>query len=178
MAYLVWQLATHGVLSQNEFVQVLQADPTLNGLVNATRQITNSHIMGEIVRVFSALALITSFLGVMLGVFEGLGDLFKRYKLPHNRLILTIAAFTPPLAFALYYPEGFISALSYAGLLCAFYCLILPIGLAWKTRQANPNLPYRVIGGNVTLVIALVIGVVIMIVPFLIQAGYLPAVAG
>ena len=40
---------------------------------------------------------------------------------------------------------------------------ILPIGLAWKTRQANPNLPYRVIGGNVTLVIALVIGVIIMI---------------
>ena len=93
-------------------------------------------------------------------------------------MILTIAAFTPPLAFALYYPEGFIAALSYAGLLCAFYCLILPIGLAWKTRQANPNLPYRVIGGNVTLVIALVIGVIIMIVPFLIQAGYLPAVAG
>jgi len=178
VAYLVWQLATHGVLSQNEFVQVLQADPTLNGLVNATRQITNSHIMGEIVRVFSALALITSFLGVMLGVFEGLGDLFKRYKLPHNRLTLTVAAFTPPLAFALYYPEGFIAALSYAGLLCAFYCLILPIGLAWKTRQANPNLPYRVIGGNVTLVIALVIGVIIMIVPFLIQSGYLPAVAG
>ncbi len=114
----------------------------------------------------------------MLGVFEGLGDLFKRYKLPHNRLTLTVAAFTPPLAFALYYPEGFIAALSYAGLLCAFYCLILPIGLAWKTRQANPNLPYRVIGGNVTLVIALVIGVIIMIVPFLIQAGYLPAVAG
>ena len=82
------------------------------------------------------------------------------------------------LRFALYYPEGFIAALSYAGLLCAFYCLILPIGLAWKTRQANPNLPYRVIGGNVTLVIALVIGVIIMIVPFLIQAGYLPAVAG
>ena len=178
VAYLVWQLATHGVLSQNEFIQVLQADPTLNGLVNATRQITNSHIMGEIVRVFSALALITSFLGVMLGVFEGLGDLFKRYKLPHNRLTLTVAAFTPPLAFALYYPEGFIAALSYAGFLCAFYCLILPIGLAWKTRQANPNLPYRVIGGNVTLVIALVIGVIIMIVPFLIQAGYLPAVAG
>ena len=178
VGYILWQFSTHGVLSQNEFVQLLQADPTLNGLVNATRQITNSHIMGEIVRVFSALALITSFLGVMLGVFEGLGDLFKRYKLPHNRLILTIAAFTPPLAFALYYPEGFIAALSYAGLLCAFYCLILPIGLAWKTRQANPNLPYRVIGGNVTLVIALVIGVVIMIVPFLIQAGYLPAVAG
>ena len=72
-AYLVWQLATHGVLSQSEFVRILQADPTLNGLVNATREITSSHFMGEVVRSFSSLALITSFLGVMLGVFEGLG---------------------------------------------------------------------------------------------------------
>lgn len=178
VAYLLWQLATHGVLSQSEFVRILQADPTLNGLVNATREITGSSVMGEVVRVFSSLALITSFLGVMLGVFEGLGDLFKRYNLPNNRVILTIAAFLPPLAFALFYPQGFITALSYAGLLCAFYCLILPIGLAWRTRVANPALPYRVIGGNIALVIALLVGVVIMVIPFLIQWGYLPAVAG
>ena len=171
-AYLVWQLATHGVLSQSEFVRILQADPTLNGLVNATREITGSHFMGEVVRVFSSLALITSFLGVMLGVFEGLGDLFKRYHLPNNRVVL------PPLVFALFYPEGFITALSYAGLLCAFYCLILPIGLASRTRIENPTLPYRVAGGNFALVFALLIGVVIMVIPFLIQWGYLPAVAG
>ncbi|OOF40768.1 tyrosine transporter [Rodentibacter genomosp. 2] len=177
-AYLVWQLATHGVLTQSEFVRILQADPTLNGLVNAVREITGSNMMGEMVRIFSALALITSFLGVMLGVFEGLGDLFKRYRLPHNRISLTVTAFTPPLIFALFYPEGFISALSYAGLLCAFYCLILPIGLAWRTRQANPNLPYRVMGGNIALTVALIIGIVIMLIPFLIQAGCLPAVAG
>ena len=177
-AYLVWQLATHGVLSQSEFVALLQADPTLNGLVEATRQITGSNFMGEIVRIFSSLALITSFLGVMLGVFEGLGDLFKRYGLPTNRAVLTIAAFAPPLAFALFYPNGFIAALGYAGLLCAFYCLILPIGLAWRTRQTNPNLPYRVAGGNAALIFALIIGLAIMVIPFLIQAGVLPAVAG
>ena len=177
-AYLVWQLATHGVLSQNEFVRILQADPTLNGLVNAAHQITGSSVMGEIVRIFSALALITSFLGVMLGVFEGLGDLFKRYHLPNNRFTLTVAAFLPPLAFALFYPEGFITALSYAGLLCAFYCLILPIALAWRVRVTAPNLPYRVFGGNLALIAALLVGIVIMVIPFFIQAGYLPAVAG
>ncbi|MFZ6083400.1 aromatic amino acid transport family protein, partial [Glaesserella parasuis] len=35
-AYLLWQLATHGVLSQGEFVTLLNQDPTLNGLVKAT----------------------------------------------------------------------------------------------------------------------------------------------
>lgn len=174
-AYLLWQLVTHGVLSQSEFVEILKQDPTLNGLVNATAQITGSPMLGEMVRLFSALALITSFLGVAMGIFEGVGDLFKRVNLPTNRIFLTLCTFILPLVFALFYPNGFIAALSYAGLLFAFYGLILPIGLAWKARQRYPNLPYRVAGGNVALVIALIAGLFIIIIPFL---PNLPSVAG
>ncbi|QIM65332.1 aromatic amino acid transport family protein [Frederiksenia canicola] len=177
-AYLLWQLATHGVLSQGEFVALVKQDPTLNGLVKATAQITGSTILGEAVRLFSALALITSFLGVAMGIFEGVGDLLKRFNLPSNRVVLTPLTFIPPLVFALFYPNGFIAALGYAGLLFAFYGLILPIGLAWKARQLYPNLPYRVAGGNLGLVIAFVMGVVIIVIPFLIEKGILPAVAG
>lgn len=175
IAYILWQLATHGVLSQGEFISLLQQDPTLNGLVNATSQITGSTLLGEMVRIFSALALITSFLGVAMGIFEGVGDLLKRVNLPSNRLILTPLTFVPPLAFALFYPNGFITALGYAGLLFAFYGLILPICLAWKVRQQHPNLPYRVAGGNVGLVIALLAGLFIMAIPFI---DGLPKVVG
>lgn len=175
VAYVLWQLATHGVLSQGGFVQLLQQDPTLNGLVKATSQITGSTVLGEMVRIFSALALITSFLGVAMGIFEGVGDLLKRVNLPNNRLILTPLTFIPPLIFALFYPNGFIAALGYAGLLFAFYGLILPIGLAWKARQQHPNLPYRVAGGNIGLLIALVAGVLIMAIPFI---EGLPSVVG
>lgn len=175
IAYILWQLATHGVLSQGEFISLLQQDPTLNGLVNATSQLTGSSLLGEMVRIFSALALITSFLGVAMGIFEGVGDLLKRVNLPSNRLILTPLTFVPPLAFALFYPNGFITALGYAGLLFAFYGLILPIGLAWKVRQQHPNLPYRVAGGNVGLVIALLAGLFIMAIPFI---DGLPKVVG
>lgn len=177
-AYLLWQLATHGVLSQGEFVTLLNQDPTLNGLVKATSQITGSTILGEVVRIFSALALITSFLGVAMGIFEGVGDLLKRVNLPANRAILTPLTFIPPLAFALFYPNGFIAALGYAGLLFAFYGLILPIGLAWKVRQAHPNLSYRVAGGSIGLILAFIMGIVIIVIPFLMQNGILPTVAG
>ncbi|PJG84264.1 aromatic amino acid transport family protein [Conservatibacter flavescens] len=158
-AYLLWQLATHGVLSQSEFMTIVQEDPTLNGLVNATRQITGSHLLGELIRIFSALALITSFLGVMLGVFEGLGDLFKRYHLPNNRWSISLVAFVPPLLLALS-ENSFLTVLSYAGLMCAFYCLLLPVILAWRTRVTHPNLPYRVFGGNITLALAFIIAIV------------------
>ena len=166
-AYLLWQLATHGVLSQSEFIQILQQDPTLNGLVTATREITGSAILGEMVRLFSALALITSFLGVALGIVECVGDLLKRVRLPANRLLLAPLTFVPPLLFALFYPNGFIAALGYAGLLFAFYGLLLPIGLAWRARKLHPELPYRVAGGNVALILAFVAGIIIILVPFL-----------
>ncbi|KOE65551.1 aromatic amino acid transporter [Aggregatibacter actinomycetemcomitans] len=177
-AYLLWQLATHGILSQNEFVAVLKDDPTLTGLINATKTLQDTTLLSQVLPVFYSLALITSSLGVALGLFEGLNDLFKRTKMPANRVSLTIATFIPPLIFALFYPNGFLAALGYAGLLCAFYCLILPIGLAWRTRKQYQDLPYRVAGGNLMLVVTLIIGIIIIIIPFLTEAGILPRVVG
>ncbi|TYA50587.1 tyrosine transporter [Aggregatibacter actinomycetemcomitans] len=177
-AYLLWQLATHGILSQNEFVAVLKDDPTLTGLINSTKTLRDTTLLSQVLPIFYSFALITSFLGVALGLFEGLNDLFKRTKIPANRVSLTIATFIPPLIFALFYPNGFLAALGYAGLLCAFYCLILPIGLAWRTRKQYQNLPYRVAGGNLMLVVTLIIGIIIIIIPFLTEAGILPRVVG
>lgn len=176
--YIVWQLATHGVLSQTGFLTILQNEPTLNGLVNATTQITGSALIGGAVRLFSALALITSFLGVALGLFECLEDLFKRINKTANRTSLGLLTFVPPLMFALFYPDGFIAALGYAGLMFAFFAVILPIGLVWRARKSYPTLPYRVFGGNIALLITLVIGVLIVIIPFLIELGLLPTVVG
>ncbi|KGQ71240.1 tyrosine transporter [Chelonobacter oris] len=178
LAYLLWQLSTHGVLSQSQFLQILQQDPTLNGLVNATREITGSAVLSEAVRLFSSLALITSFLGVSLSLFDCLNDLLHRVKVRSNRLLLGVLTFLPPLVFALFYPEGFIMALGYAGIMFAFYGLVLPVGLAWKARRLHPNLTYRVWGGNIALVLALLLGILIIVIPFLIEAGYLPKVIG
>lgn len=178
VAYILWQLATHGVLSQSEFVQILEQDPTLNGLATATAQITGSSLIGGIVKLFSALALITSFLGVGLGLFEALEDLLKRVKLPSGRKLLGVLTFIPPMLFAFFYPKGFITALGYAGQMFAFYAIVLPIAMVWKLRRQQPELPYRVKGGNKALLAALIIGVFIVFVPFLIEAGYLPTVVG
>ncbi|AUI65833.1 MULTISPECIES: aromatic amino acid transport family protein [Glaesserella] len=178
IAYILWQLATHGVLSQTEFLQILEKDPTLNGLAEATRQITGSSMIGAMVRIFSALALITSFLGVALGLFEALEDLLKRVNINAGRISLGLLTFIPPMLFAFFYPKGFITALGYAGQMFAFYAIVLPIAMVWKLRRQNPDLPYRVKGGAVSLWIALVIGIFIVIVPFLIEKGWLPQVVG
>lgn len=177
--YIVWQLSTHGVLSQTLFLQILQQDPTLNGLVNASLQITGSPMLAQAVKIFSALALITSFLGVALGLFECIEDLLKRsFTLSIGRISLGLLTFLPPLLFAFFYPQGFVLALSYAGQMFAFYAVVLPVALVWKARQIHPNLPYRVIGGTPMLGLVLLLGVAITLIPFITRAGYLPQVIG
>ena len=178
-AYILWQMSTHGLLTQNEFLQILKDDATLNGLVKATLAITGSNIIAGAVKLFSTLALVTSFLGVGLGLLECIEDLLKRsFNISAGRISLGLMTFIPPLVFALFYPEGFILALGYAGQMFAFYAVVLPVSLVWKARRAHTNLPYKVWGGNLTLIIVLVLGVIITSIPFAIRAGYLPFVVG
>ncbi|HHV6875670.1 TPA: aromatic amino acid transporter [Haemophilus influenzae] len=178
-AYILWQLSTHGLLTQNEFLQILKEDATLNGLVKATFAITGSNVIASAVKLFSTLALITSFLGVGLGLLECIEDLLKRsFNVTASRISLGLLTFIPPLVFALFYPEGFILALGYAGQMFAFYAVVLPVSLVWKARRTHTNLPYKVWGGNLTLIIVLVLGITITSIPFAIRAGYLPFVVG
>lgn len=177
VAYILWQMATHGVLSQSMFMQILAQEPTLNGLAGALSAATGSSLIGAVVRIFSALALITSFLGVGLGLFEALEDLAKRMKVSVGRMTLGILTFLPPMLFAFFYPQGFIAALGYAGQMFAFYAIVLPIAMVWKMRSQT-QFAYRVKGGNLALGLALIIGVFIVIVPFLIESGWLPKVVG
>ena len=178
-AYILWQLSTHGLLTQNEFLQILKKDATLNGLVKATFAITGSNVIASAVKLFSTLALITSFLGVGLGLLECIEDLLKRsFNVTAGRISLGLLTFIPPLVFALFYPEGFILALGYAGQMFAFYAVVLPVSLVWKARRTHTNLPYKVWGGNLTLIIVLVLGITITSIPFAIRAGYLPFVVG
>ena len=178
-AYILWQMSTHGLLTQNEFLQILKEDATLNGLVKATLAITGSNMIAGAVKLFSTLALVTSFLGVGLGLLECIEDLLKQsFNISAERISLGLMTFIPPLVFALFYPEGFILALGYAGQMFAFYAVVLPVSLVWKARRAHTNLPYKVWGGNLTLIIVLVLGVIITSIPFAIRAGYLPFVVG
>ena len=178
-AYFLWQLSTHGLLSQNEFLQILREDATLNGLVKATLEITQSPIIANAVKIFSTLALVTSFLGVALGLLECIEDLLKQsFNIHAGRISLGLMTFIPPVLFSLFYPEGFILALGYAGQMFAFYAVVLPVALVWKARSIHPNLPYRVWGGKALLLLVLVLGVIITSIPFAIRAGYLPFVVG
>lgn len=176
VAYLFWQLVTLGSIGSNTFIGLMAEHSGLNVFLVALRNVVASSHVELAVHLFADLALATSFLGVALGLFDYMADLFQRRNTVAGRLQTGAMTFLPPLAFALFYPRGFVMALGYAGVALSILALLLPSLLAWKSRQQHPQQGYRVAGGTPMLCAVFGCGVVIILVQVLIAAGMLPEV--
>ncbi len=176
VAYIFWQMATLGAISSDTFIGLMAAHSGLNGLLQAVRQVVATPHVELAVHLFADLALATSFLGVSLGLFDYISDLFQRNRTAGGRMQSGLITFLPPLAFALFYPQGFILALGYAGVALAILALMLPSMLVWKCRKLHPGATYRVTGGRPLLVLVFLCGVAVVVIQFLIATDLLPAV--
>lgn len=176
IAYIFWQLVTLGSIDSSTFIGLMADHSGLNGFLQALREVVASPHVELAVHLFADLALATSFLGVALGLFDYLADLFQRRRSVGGRIQTGVVTFLPPLAFALFYPRGFVMALGYAGVALAVLALLLPSLLAWKSRQQHPDSGYRVWGGKPLLAMVFTCGIVVILVQFSIAAGLLPAV--
>lgn len=170
--YILWQLATLGVVSQAELVQ----NSGLSALIGTLARSAHQSGLGSMIGIFADLALLTSFLGVSLGLFEFMGDTLRKKGAGVNRFVASVATFTPPLLFALFYPQGFIMALGYAAIALAVLAIFLPIAMVVRVRsQSSSPEYYQVIGGKPALMITGVIGLLIVAAQLMITIGALPA---
>lgn len=175
LVYLLWQLATLGSIATDTFLGVLAQASGINGLLAAVKAVAHSAYVELVVRLFAGLALATSFLGVALGLFDFLADLFKRENTLVGRMQTGLITFLPPLFFALFYPKGFIFALGFAAIALAVLSLLLPSLLVLKTRQQHSE-GYHVKGGSFGLYAVFGLGLMIIAIQLAIVTGVLPEV--
>lgn len=171
--YVFWQLVTLGVVSQSSLLE----NQGLSALINTLAATVNESNLTNTIGIFADLALLTSFLGVSLGLFEFLGDSIKSKTTKDTRIITALITFLPPMGFALFYPQGFIMALGYAAIALAILAIFLPIVMAKKVRstQTEATEGYRVFGGQMGLGVCFSFGVMIVVAQVLITVGVLPA---
>jgi tyrosine-specific transport protein len=170
--YLLWLVASQGVLSQGD----LMNSQSLNGFIGSLSRLLHDPMIANTVSIFADLALATSFLGVSLGLYDFLSDLLKRKATAGHRVQVAIVTFIPPLGFAMFYPQGFITALGYAAFALVVLAIFLPVAMVAAQRKQQGVDGYRVKGGNTGLVIVTLAGVLIMLVQLLQMADLLPAV--
>ena len=104
--------------------------------VHPLQYFTNSSTILILGRTFAFFALVTSFLGVGVGLVDFLADGLKIEKQKKkNRFLLLFVAFVPPLFFSLVNPSIFLQALGLAGGFgCALLLGVLPILMVWKAK--------------------------------------------
>ncbi|UXI02233.1 tyrosine transporter TyrP [Photobacterium sp. TY1-4] len=172
--YVLWQVASQGVLSQPD----LMASTTLGAFIATLSELLHNPTVSQSVSIFADLALATSFLGVSLGLFDFMADSLNRGTTGSGRLQTALITFVPPLCFALFYPQGFIMALGFAAIALVILAIFLPVAMVKAQRRQRPaqDDSYQVRGGSAALMAATGTGILIISAQFLQMAGVIPAV--
>lgn len=176
--YLLWLLSTMGNLSQAEFKPVIEKGGNIGVLVAAINEVVTTSTLEQILNIFANMAIVSSFLGVSLSLFDFIADKFQFDDSPMGRLKTAIIAFAPSTFGGVLFPHGFISAIGFAGLVVAINALIIPPLMLMKSREKFPNSEYVLVKGNFKLYFVMAAGVLYAVCHILSMLGLLPVFGG
>lgn len=178
VVYFLWQLAIQGNLPRSQFAPVIAADGDVTALLGALSQHLNTAGLRQLLESFAFMAIISSFLGVTLGLFDYIRDLFGFSNQLKGRLATACITFVPPWLAYLFMPTGFVKVMGYVGLMAAVWAVLVPVMLVFKSRQRFANQGFRVSGGNLTLAFVGLFALLVLATQLLLLAGYLPVFTG
>jgi tyrosine-specific transport protein len=151
--YISWLVCTLGIIPAFGPLSfaTLHHTHSVAQLTQILLKHSNNNLISIGINAFANIALVTSFLGVTLGLLDFILDAFKLPSNRKGRLIGTTITLAPPLLFYMIDPHCFFTALKVA----AFFIIILEIFLpAWMAHRIREkvNIPsYRAPGGKWTL---------------------------
>lgn len=155
ISYIIWEGLILGIVPVD----------TPNGLQDALKKGQNAvyplkffikngsvYWLGQALAFF---ALVTSFLGVSLGLRDFLADGLSIKKDKRGIFLLALMVIIPPLLIAVTYPHIFLVSLDYAGGFGSALLLgLLPIVMAWRGRYSlNFPLEPQIPGGKISLLL-------------------------
>lgn len=177
--YVLWQLAVQGNLPRSAFAPVIAADGDVGTLIGALSVYVPVGHMAGVLSFFSYMAIASSFLGVTLGLFDYLADLFGFDDSPAGRSKTAALTFLPPLVCCLLFPAGFVAAIGYVGLAAAVWTALIPALLLNASRKKfGPGQRFRVYGGFWLTVWVFLFGVANILAQLLSRAEILPVFKG
>lgn len=172
--YVIWLLVTMGNIARPAFIDIAAKGGNIDVLVQALSGVLNSRSLDLLLVIFSNFAVASSFLGVTLGLFDYLADLFKFDDAPLGRFKTALLTFLPPIIGGLLWPNGFLYAIGYAGLAATIWAAIVPALLANASRKRFGSPAFRVWGGKPMIVLILLFGAGNAVVHLLSSFNLLP----
>lgn len=156
LCYVAWLMLSLGSATPEQLAGMANVDALIT-LISG-----GSTWLGRVVSFFAVLALVTSFFGVSLGLFDLVAETFKRGNDKASRAGTSALVFLPPLAASVLAPDGFIAALSHAGAALAIIAIFLPCIMVLKMRSEGKNKEFRAFGGSPAVVTSFLLGLIII----------------
>ena len=157
VAYIIWQGLILGIVPTYGPGGLAQALENGDNAVYPLKNFIQSSWVYPIGQCFAFFALLTSFLGVTLGLLDFLADGLQIKKTKTNRFLLCCLIFIPTLFMGFLQPGLFLQALDYAGGFgCSLLLGLLPILMVWRGRYyLGFKSTYTVPGGKSLLILML-----------------------
>lgn len=170
--YIVWEYIVLMKLSsvgRDVFFNIV--DGSANSFSKISLLLDSDYYVIISLSIFSFFALVSSLLGVSIGMFDFFLELFRENRFGNLklRLFILFLIFILPVFFIIYIPHCFIFALTYAGVFASILLIIIPLILLWYSRYViKINKNFVLLGGKPVIVIAFFFGVVVFMSQFLV----------
>lgn len=145
LIYLLWLAVTLGVAPRGEFSS---ASVFLNTLID----LTGDNYVAVFVRTFTNITMLVSFLAIGLALFDFLRDGLNRQNNYMGRIQTALASFGLPLAFTVFYPDGFLIALRYSSIFATLLMLALPAALNMREKPWPRAIAYLCAGVAIVII--------------------------
>lgn len=188
--YLIWQASIYGNIPRVNFSEIIAAGGNVEVLIGVIgKELSGRDMLPTVISAFSSAAILSSFIGVGLGVFDFLADAFQFENNKNGRFKTWMVTFVPPLVLSCLFPFGFLTSISYASLFAAIWACIIPAILVKKLRseQCNEKVKpdnnqdsswqpseYSVPGGNFLLIVVALFGFLIIGISLLNSFNLIP----
>lgn len=175
LIYMLWQWFVMGVVPIDGAYGIKQMLAEGSPISHSLKHLLGSKSVITFSQIFAFCAIMTSFLGVILSLFDFMADGLKIKKEGSGKILLCLLIFLPPFMCCLIYPKAFLSALNYAGSFgCVTLFMLLPALMAYQARyRLKLNAPFTVKGGKGALFALFLIGISIMVVQMLLSFNVL-----
>ena len=174
LVYTLWQMVTMGNISRAQFKPIIASGGNIGDLVAALNAIVQSEHLASMMSAFANMAVVTSFLGVTLGLFDYIADKFHFDNSRSGRFKTALVTFLPPTVGGLFFPNGFLYAIGLAGLCASIWGTIVPALCARASRKKYGSPLYRLWGGNRMIYFIMSYGALLIICYLLAAVGILP----
>lgn len=169
--YFIWQWVVLGLVPSKGpkgLLAIGDHHQPIMALTNAISSQLKLDYIKPMARSFSFFAVLTSFVGVSLSLFDFLNDGFKMKRNSAGKMSTLAMTFLPPMFFTILFPKTFVLALGYAGTLVAILLGILPAVMLLRKRHLGlGNFQYCSPNGPIPAIAVIVFCLLVIIAEFI-----------